>query len=347
MGPRETLESIQTIYSHLADSESRNIYAARLLYNLSGNDQFYGNDETYLMSIYRIVLENIGILQTAKNFSRLTKVLFGAGRWGRRLLQLFPDLDIRYVVDNNLQEENIQGIPVLTFDEMIHYQGDIGIIISSTKYCEEMYQQLLEAGIAEEKIWLLGRELKEWENNIVKSTYFDLPVLFHDQHEIFVDAGGFDGMTTLSFREWSHDNYDKIYIFEPNEQLYEECKTNLAGGRNIELKKVGLWSHSTTLKLHEDIHHQLKMIDLDRDIIGREDVPVVSLDDCIKNEKVTFIKMDIEGAEQEALKGASGIIRNYKPKIALSVYHKKDDLWQLPMMLLSYRPDYRFYLSKH
>ncbi len=53
------------------------------------------------------------------------------------------------------------------------------------------------------------------------------------------------------------------------------------------------------------------------------------MDDYI-TERVTFIKMDIEGSEANALRGAEKIIRTYKPKLAISVYHKKDDLWTIP-----------------
>lgn len=70
----------------------------------------------------------------------------------------------------------------------------------------------------------------------------------------------------------------------------------------------------------------------------------MSLDDVLADQRVTFLKMDIEGAEMEALRGAEHIIRAQAPKLAISVYHRRDDVWKIPMLLLSYQPAYRFYL---
>jgi FkbM family methyltransferase len=77
-------------------------------------------------------------------------------------------------------------------------------------------------------------------------------------------------------------------------------------------------------------------------------VETISIDTfCNSNdlEKIDFIKMDIEGAEVPALKGASAVIRKFKPKLAISVYHKWDDLLVIPQLIKSIRDDYSFYLD--
>lgn len=71
---------------------------------------------------------------------------------------------------------------------------------------------------------------------------------------------------------------------------------------------------------------------------------MVAVDDIIEDHEATFIKMDIEGAELNALIGAEKTIRKSRPKLAISVYHKRRDIWEIPMLLLKYNPDYRFYL---
>ena len=61
---------------------------------------------------------------------------------------------------------------------------------------------------------------------------------------------------------------------------------------------------------------------------------------------ITFIKMDIEGAEYKALQGAEQIIRENKPNLAICLYHKPEDVFEIPQLILNYRPDYRF-LVRH
>lgn len=68
---------------------------------------------------------------------------------------------------------------------------------------------------------------------------------------------------------------------------------------------------------------------------------MVDLDSVVKGEEVSFIKMDIEGAEEKALSGAKRIITEQKPKLAICVYHKTEDIIELPALVLSMRPDYK------
>ena len=65
------------------------------------------------------------------------------------------------------------------------------------------------------------------------------------------------------------------------------------------------------------------------------------------SDRVVHIKMDIEGAEKRALRGAVEIIRRDKPMLAICVYHKNDDLLEIPKLIKEIVPDYKFYLRHH
>ena len=78
-----------------------------------------------------------------------------------------------------------------------------------------------------------------------------------------------------------------------------------------------------------------------------EEIDVVSLDDYLRDKRVTFIKMDIEGAEWDTLLGAEKIIRKNKPRLAISVYHKMGDFIRIPKFLLSIHSDYKIYFRQY
>lgn len=77
------------------------------------------------------------------------------------------------------------------------------------------------------------------------------------------------------------------------------------------------------------------------------EVPVCALDDICKDENITFIKMDVEGSEYKALLGSKSIISSCRPKLAISIYHKPEDIWELPELILDMNKNYTFYLRHY
>ena len=144
------------------------------------------------------------------------------------------------------------------------------------------------------------------------------------------------------FSEWNASKNAKIYAFEPDKDNIAKCNDNLQKCKCwTKLIKAGCWSKTTQLKFKSDGSCASKM-----DENGNIIVDVVDLDNVVKNEKVTFIKMDIEGAEQEALMGAKKLISTYHPRMAISVYHRNDDIYEIPKMILEMDNSYTFYYSK-
>jgi hypothetical protein len=73
---------------------------------------------------------------------------------------------------------------------------------------------------------------------------------------------------------------------------------------------------------------------------------VVDLDSAV-DAPVTFLKMDIEGAEQSALRGAEKTIKKHRPILAVCVYHKVEDIWEIPTYIHNIMPDYKLYLRHY
>jgi hypothetical protein len=80
---------------------------------------------------------------------------------------------------------------------------------------------------------------------------------------------------------------------------------------------------------------------------GDDFVQCVALDDAIPDFNPTFVKMDIEGAEYEAILGGRAIIQRCSPDLAISVYHRIEHMWEIPLLIKNMVPDYSFYLRSH
>jgi FkbM family methyltransferase len=80
---------------------------------------------------------------------------------------------------------------------------------------------------------------------------------------------------------------------------------------------------------------------------GNVEVDCISLDEILTNERPTFIKMDIEGSETDALIGAQNIIRKEVPILAICAYHHQNHVWRIPSLIRSFSDQYRFFLRPH
>lgn len=172
------------------------------------------------------------------------------------------------------------------------------------------------------------------------SHYFDLDIIPSCQEEVFVDLGAFNGDTVEDFIKIYGDNYKKIYAYEMTEQSMRELKERVKNYPRIiyEQKAVSDEVGMGSIKIHE-ISTSSNQLELEE--IG--EIEVTSLDDDI-NEKITMIKMDIEGSELKALKGAENHIIKDKPKLLLSVYHGYEELLTLWEYLKKLDLSYHYYL---
>ena len=113
---------------------------------------------------------------------------------------------------------------------------------------------------------------------------------------------------------------------------------------NVEIYNYGLMDKSGTFRFEVDNMNQQGSMITDN---GQVEIRTVALDELLKGKKVTFIKMDIEGSELMALKGAENIIKSQKPKLAICVYHKLEDIYEILDFILQMNPDYKFWLRHY
>lgn len=179
------------------------------------------------------------------------------------------------------------------------------------------------------------------EQTMGGGAYFN-NLLSFGESEIMVDCGAFNGDTAIMFAQ-KYPNYKKIYAYEPDPIMFNSLTKN-THDLKITLFNKGVFSKKCTLSLDIQSNGCSSF-----DHRGQTQVEVEAIDNLlsIETNPITFIKMDIEGSELEALKGSSAIIQKDKPKLAICVYHKANDLFAIPEFIKSLRSDYKFYLRNH
>ena len=175
---------------------------------------------------------------------------------------------------------------------------------------------------------------------------------YKNGNEIYVDAGAYVGDTLEKFLYNNYGLFKKIYAFEPGLKQFNAMKLRLEriskewaiNNDNIILMNAGLSDSNTNAYLTSS--NQLSGNKTTSD--STENIIVLySIDNFLNGEPITFLKSDIEGEELNMLKGAENTIKKYKPKMAISVYHRPDDLLTIPKYIKELVPEYNFSLRHH
>ena len=181
-----------------------------------------------------------------------------------------------------------------------------------------------------------------------KDEYFPNEVITLTENEKFVDGGGFNGDTVREFVKRSNNKFNHIFSFEPDinnyNDLLDEVKSLNLTSDKITCYSKGLYSENKKVSFAQ------KGIGSSISEGGSESIEVVRLDSFLNTTEsngITYIKLDVEGSEIEALKGMRETILKNKPKLAICVYHQMKDFWEIPYFIESLNLGYKIYFRQH
>jgi len=203
-------------------------------------------------------------------------------------------------------------------------------------------------------------------DNITKIPYQYLHYINKDAIKNAFDCGGCLGETSILFLN-HFKNIERVHMFEPlfHKIVYEPFSSIIRNAPKIKLVNFGLWSTKDELRFQEKpggascivlkdeykdetTLYSKKIKQKVSEYVPK--IPVISIDEYIAEnniEKVDFIKMDIEGAEPEALKGALKTINKDRPQLAIAIYHEKEHLYEIPLYLKSMLKGYMYRLGHY
>lgn len=337
-----TLKNYIQVYRMLEDEESRDIYLRRLNWLISG-------DKKYIDSIVAAYLPEAPLFKTFAEIrdsipDNRKVILYGAGELGRKVLldwqkdeRLFGFCD----QSKQLQKSGCLGWPVISPEELLS-RKDFNVVIStSVKAYEEIHKILEVGGYPQNQVYSLNAALSAYED---PGQYFSPDFMRWEDEEILIDAGCLDLSSSLLFKQYCN-HVKKVYAFEPDPKNYQICVARKEENAclEVEILPFGVWSEQSELQFDASNDGSSHVCS-----DGSIHIPVMPIDKIVDPEdKITLIKMDVEGAELEGLKGAQETIRRNKPKLAICIYHKPQDMVEIPLYIKTLVPEYKLYVRHH
>lgn len=162
----------------------------------------------------------------------------------------------------------------------------------------------------------------------------------HEEH--FVDLGAYTGDTIRELLHHTDGAFASITALEPDRRSFRKLTAYAEGLSGlVRCEQAGAWSSDTVLCFSDQAGRQSRVTKQGRETQMR------AVDSVLDGTPCTYLKMDVEGAEREAIAGAAQTIRQYRPKLNIASYHKSEDFFQLPLRIHALCPDYRLYLRHH
>jgi len=158
-------------------------------------------------------------------------------------------------------------------------------------------------------------------------------------NEVYVDLGAYNGDTIREVLEFTKGRYSSIYAMEPDWKNYKKLAKFVDGMSHVKAYHAAAWCVDTELPFASKAGRQ-SSISADSEYT----VEALTVDSVLEDKAATIIKMDVEGFEREAIWGASQTIGHYSPKLMISLYHRNEDIFELPLLIKTLNPEYRLFI---
>lgn len=203
---------------------------------------------------------------------------------------------------------------------------------------------------------LTGKLNYLWESETPSEEKFDL--LGIGAEEVYVDLGAYDGDTLIEFLNETSMQFKKLYAMEPDKKNFRKLKRSLymIGSAIFEPYNCGAWDEDTTLTLDLRSGRGSRIIPADSVPEKRgglfnssryAEVKMMKTDTMLQGVHATYIKIDTEGCERRALMGAKNTISAWKPKLNVALYHRNEDMFDLPLLVNELNRKYKLYMRHH
>ncbi|MDR1160329.1 MAG: FkbM family methyltransferase [Syntrophomonadaceae bacterium] len=308
------------------------VNAANVLIENNINVSCFCDDDEQKLNKKIQGLETISLKEAMRKFSKDALVLVCSCTYFEKMV-------------TNCLEMGFKNI--MPFVQLVFFYETISTLSKIENELEKIYNLLADEKSKELfKCLLIARisgDISRLANLADSCQYFDPKIVKLTETEVFVDCGAYDGDTIAEFVRRTKGKYHSVYGFEMDEQNADSLEENTCGFENVFTVRQGCYNKNGIVNFLPGLGGNSNINEN-----GEALAKVCRLDDFMKDKAhPTFIKMDIEGAELSALQGAEFIIRNYKPLLAICLYHKPNDIWEIPLYIKSLCPEYKLYIRAY
>ena len=180
-----------------------------------------------------------------------------------------------------------------------------------------------------------------------KGMYFEYDFFQRKDDEVFIDCGACGGSSLSEFLEINHHCFKAYYGIEPDPTNFDKLEKFISCLSESDRGKMKIYNAAAYAHNKGTNFFILNGPGSFQAENGTDKVKTIKIDDILNKEAATYIKMNIEGSEVSALRGAEYTIRNYYPRMAIMGYHKTSDLWKVPLLIKEYYGDYHLELRSY
>lgn len=237
-------------------------------------------------------------------------------------------------------------------DEKYNLPGvnDVHLMAQNKERIKRVYDWLEDDSSRETFLQILSFRMIDDTVNINTSPesnmYFEYDYFQKMDTEVFVDCGACTGSSLRGFLR-ENDSFSYCYEIEPDRTNFQGLQKYVndldeSTRKKISLINAGVYSKNGHLNFFE-----LSGPGTFASVNGPVNLPTISIDDLLHGNPASLIKMNIEGCEVEALRGATNTISTFKPRMEIMGYHKTADFWEVPETIKAIRPDYKLFLRSY
>lgn len=257
------------------------------------------------------------------------------------------------LVDLGCEKVTNFGVVFWKYPEVFlpHYSFDMPHKVLSQRVDVRSAFELLEDDASRAEFvaqirWRLHLDFDGLPRPVKHEIYFPNDLVAITNQEVFVDCGAFDGDTMECFLHERGESFMKFIAFEADPKNFDKLKRNVAKNSNCLQNKITIYPLAVGAR-REKVRFNASGTEASAVGSGSLEIECAPLDEVLAKSPPTWVKMDIEGSELDALEGARGIITSSLPVLAVCVYHQQDHIWRIPTLINEMSNKYQFFLRPH